>query len=96
MKISTLIISGILVFGLTACSGMRQSGPHVTAHAESFNILGLRIPGDSHEAAMAQLPPGTQVHTIDSKPSDWTSLPGIVNRLIGISYTEVSGQVVKQ
>ena len=82
-----------IVTAVSACSGMRRTGDSFTAHAESFNILGLRIPGDDHDRATRAVPAGAQVNTVFSSPSDWTSLLGIINRIIGISITEISGEV---
>lgn len=88
------IIFLFLVTLLTACSGIRQSGDHYTVHAENLNILGLQIPMKSdQERAVALLPRGAVINTQTSNPSDWTSVLGVINRIIGISYTEISGTV---
>ena len=91
------IIKALMLFSLlvsvSACSGMRRSGDQFTLHAESLNLLGLRIPGDDHERAMQAVPSGAQIETVLSSPSDWTSTIGVINRIVGISVTEVSGEI---
>lgn len=88
MKKLTLILA---LTSLASCAGMRQDDDTFSAHAESFNIVGLQLPGNDYEAAMDLVPEGAEIVTIRSTPSDWASLTGILNRLLGISYTEVSG-----
>ena len=90
-----LVFTIIALMGLSACSGMRQSGNSFTVHAESLNLVGFRIPGDDHQRASAAVPVGAQVNTVLSSPSDWTSLLGVLNRILGVSITEISGQTTK-
>ncbi len=87
-----IILTALL---LSACSGMRQSGDSFTLHAESLNLIGFRIPGDDHQRAQQALPKGAEVHTVISSPSDWTSVLGVINRIIGVSITEISGEIKK-
>lgn len=85
--ISTLL----LLVSLTSCVGLRETDDHFTAHAETFNLLGLQIPHNDHEAAWGEVPEGAEVETVRSAPSDWSSAVGIMNRILGFSYTEISG-----
>jgi len=94
MKLKTLI-AVLTAAGLCSCTGIRRSGDQFTAHAESFNILGLQIPEDDYKAAMKQVPAGADIHTVDSTPNDWTSIWGGFNKIIGFSGTEISGKVSK-
>ncbi|MBX7137079.1 MAG: hypothetical protein K1X83_03775 [Oligoflexia bacterium] len=86
-----LILVLILILSLSACAGMKRSGSSFTAHAESLNLIGFRIPGDEYPRALEKVPAGAQVHTMTSNPSDLQSVVGVLNRIIGISYTEISG-----
>lgn len=84
----------ILLAALAAsasCAGMRDNGDSYTAHAEAFNLFGLQIPHDDYQAAWDQVPEGGEVVTIASTPSDWDSVVGILNRIIGFSSTQISG-----
>jgi len=94
MKLKVLVF--VLVFGgLTSCTGIRRSGEQFTAHAESFNILGLQIPEDDYKAAMKQVPAGSEIHTVEASANDWTSILGGFNKIIGFSGTLISGKVSK-
>lgn len=84
----------ILLAALAAtasCSGMRDNGDSFTAHAEAFNLFGLQIPGDDYEAAWAEVPDDAEIVTISSTPSDWDSVVGVLNRILGFSTTQISG-----
>lgn len=90
MRRSLTLLAIISVIGLSGCSGMRHSGNQVTVHAESFNILGLEIPGDDYVAAKAMVPADATIHTVASSPHDWTSFFGALNRIIGVSWTQIT------
>lgn len=94
MKCKSVVIA-LVVVGLSSCTGIRRSGDQFTAHAESFNILGLQIPEDDYKAAMKQVPAGADIHTVGASPNDWTSILGGLNKIIGFSGTQVSGKVSK-
>ena len=85
-----LLIAALIT--LSSCVGIRRSGDQFTAHAESFNFLGLQLPEDDYKNAMKQVPAGADIHTIESSPNDWTSVLGGFNRIIGFSLTEISGK----
>jgi hypothetical protein len=87
---SKLVLATTLVVLAGSCAGVRQNGGQVTSHAESFNLLGLQIPGRDYERAFDALPAGAEIQSVRSNPSDWTSLFGVLNRILGVSYTEVS------
>lgn len=89
------IVIGLVVACLTSCTGIRRSGDQFTAHAESFNILGLQIPEDDYKAAMKQVPAGADIHTVGASANDWTSVLGGLNKILGFSGTQISGKVSK-
>lgn len=86
-----LITLAAVVLSASACSGMKQSGTSFTTHAESFNIVGFQLPDGAYQKAHSMVPANAHVHTVTSNPDDWTSALGVLNRIIGFSYTEVSG-----
>lgn len=84
IAIASLITSG--------CSSMEKNEKTFNAHAESFNILFLQIPGgNTQDRAMALVPEGAEVETIISVDSDTNSLLGVLNRILGVDYTQVNG-----
>ncbi|WP_435249976.1 hypothetical protein ACMAZD_19415 [Vibrio sp. nBUS_14] len=89
MKNSLLILS---IATLAGCSGISHTDTAYVAHAESFNILGAQIPGDTQQRALDLVPEGATLETIHSTNSDTTSLLGIINRIIGIDYVQVGGE----
>ena len=80
------------VMSLAGCSGITHNDEVYTAHAESFNIVGLQIPGNTQDRAMDLVPEGATVETIRSTDSDTDSALGIINRIIGIDYVQVGGK----
>jgi hypothetical protein len=80
----TLILVG-------ACSGVQTADQVFVAHAESVAILGMEFPKDDLAAAEAMVPEGAEIESIRSVPDDWTSLSGILNNILGIHMTEISG-----
>jgi hypothetical protein len=90
MRISLILSVLVSIVALSGCAGMRHSGNQITVHAESFNILGLEIPGDDYVAAKAMVPADATIHTVASSPHDWTSFFGALNRIIGISWTQIT------
>lgn len=85
-----LCILGLI--SLAGCSGITHNEEVYTAHAESFNIVGLQIPGNTQDRAMELVPEGATVETIQSTNSDTDSALGILNRIIGIDYVQVGGK----
>lgn len=75
---------------LASCAGARSAGNHHTAHATTFHLFGISIPGDDQEAAWAQVPEGAEVTTATSSPSDWSSIIGVLTNILGFSSTQVS------
>ncbi|UGA53632.1 membrane lipoprotein lipid attachment site-containing protein [Vibrio sp. VB16] len=89
-----IIFLTFAVLSLSACSGVRQTDQAFDSHAESVNFLFLQFPGgDTQERAMELVPENAEVVTVQSTPSDTTSVLGVLNRLIGIDQTKVSGTV---
>ncbi|CAM2955372.1 hypothetical protein [Vibrio neptunius] len=80
------------VMSLAGCSGITHNEEVYTAHAESFNIVGLQIPGNTQDRAMELVPEGATVETIQATNSDTDSVLGIINRIIGIDYVQVAGK----
>lgn len=86
-----IVISGLIAVSVLGCAGIQKNGNAFTTHAESFNIIGFQIPGDQYKTAYDLVPANGSIHTATSNPSDWSSVLGVINRIIGVSYTEVSG-----
>lgn len=85
-----------VLFTLAGCSGIRTTDETYSAHAENFNILFLQIPGgDTQKRAMELVPEGGKIKTIASAPTDVTSLIGFINRLIGVDFTFINGEISK-
>jgi hypothetical protein len=92
----TRFICVLSTIGLVGCAGLKKNDETFTAHAESFNILFLQIPGgDTQKRAFERVPQTSEIKTIRSTPSDTSSFLGVLNRIIGIDYTEVSGTIGK-
>ena len=84
------------LINLTACSGLRTTDGAFSAHAENFNILFLQIPGgDTQKRAMELVPANGRVLTVNSSPTDVTSLIGFISRLIGADFTFINGAIKK-
>lgn len=84
------------LINLTACSGLRTTNDTFSAHAENFNILFLQIPGgDTQKRAMELVPKDSQIITVNSSPTDVTSLIGFISRLIGADFTFINGTMKK-
>ncbi|MCF7505277.1 MULTISPECIES: hypothetical protein [Vibrio] len=79
------------VISLAGCSGINHNEEVYTAHAESFNIVGFQVPGNTQDRAMELVPEGATVDTVTSTNSDTTSVLGVINRIIGIEYVQVGG-----
>lgn len=86
------LLSVLGVISLAGCSGITHNDEVYTAHAESFNIVGLQIPGNTQDRVMDLVPEGATVETIQSTNSDTDSALGIFNRIIGIDYVQVGGK----
>jgi len=91
-----IVLLSVLI-NLAACSGLRTTDGAFSAHAENFNILFLQIPGgDTQKRALALVPKDSQIITVNSTPTDVTSLIGFITRLIGADFTFVNGTVKKE
>lgn len=86
-----LLIAGV-ISSLAGCSGITHNDDVYTAHAESFNIVGLQIPGNTQDRAMELVPEGATVDTIQSTNSDTDSALGIMNRILGVDYVQIGGK----
>ena len=87
-KLTALLVLASLS---ASCSGLRETDDSFSAHAESFRIVGIAIPGEDNAAAMALVPEGATITTVHSTPADWTSFFGVLNNILGFSVTTVSG-----
>ena len=86
------IISIFFVLSLAGCSSMMTNEKTFNSHAENFNILFFQIPGgNTQDRAMKMVPKGADVETIVSSNSDTNSLLGVLNRILGVDYTQVNG-----
>ena len=88
-----MITIALLAASLTACSGVRTNGNVFTTHAESIRVLGWQIPDKDQDQALALVPAGGKIDTQISSPADWTSVIGIINNILGIGQTTISGTV---
>jgi len=94
LNMKTLILTGLCITLLSACSGLRTTEQTYMAHAENFNFLFMQIPGgDSQERAMELVPENATIDTLISTPDDTTSFLGILNRIIGMDYTTINGRI---
>jgi hypothetical protein len=85
------------LINLAACSGLRTTDGAFSAHAENFNILFLQIPGgDTQKRALELVPKDSKIITVNSTPTDVTSLVGFITRLIGADFTFINGTVKKE
>lgn len=85
------------LINLAACSGLRTTDGAFSAHAENFNILFLQLPGgDTQKRALELVPEKSQIITVNSSPTDVTSLIGFITRLIGADFTFISGTLKKE
>lgn len=82
-------------FFLTACSGVTHNQEVFSSHAESVNLLGLQIPGNTMERAKALVPANSEIKTINSTPNDTSSVLGVINRIIGFDMVNISGEINK-
>ena len=91
LKIFTMLT---MLLVLCACSGLRTTDSTYTAHAESFNLLFLQFPpSDTQKRAMALVPRDAKVVSIESTEKDTSSLLGVLNRIVGVDSTVISGTV---
>ena len=90
-KIILAALASSLVVG---CSGIRTTEETFMSHAENLNFLFMQIPGgDTQERAMELIPPGGEITTMISTPTDTGSAVGFFSRLIGIDVTTINGTI---
>lgn len=90
------LLFGVSILCISACSGIRTTEDSFATHAESFNILFLQIPPrDAQAEALAMVPQGGQIISMQSTPDDLSSLISIINRMLGIDYARVEGRIEK-
>lgn len=85
------VVTACAVLMLAGCSGVRESNGTFVAHAESFRIIGIAIPGDDQQAALDRVPPGAKIENVNSSAADWTSFWGFFGNLFGFNYTQIGG-----
>ncbi|KAB2825696.1 tRNA modification GTPase [Aliivibrio finisterrensis] len=90
-----LTIAAVTIATLAGCSGLNQNKEMFASHAESVNILFLQVPGDTMERANMLVPENAEIKTINSTPSDTSSVLGVLNRIFGIEIVSISGEMKK-
>lgn len=84
----------LLLTSIFSCSHSEKRGKAFVSHAENFNILFFQIPGhDTYEVAMKGVPQGAKITNIDTMPSDTETVAGIVNRILGVDFVQITGTV---
>jgi|GEM_PF-2471539 hypothetical protein len=83
-----LIVAGVLLAG---CSEVQQYNKRFTATGYSMNLFFLQIPKDPKVLAAERVPSGSTVTNVNSAAQDWHSLPGFLNRLLGMGITQIGG-----
>ena len=86
----------LLFFGLLgSCSTLERRNETFIATAFSFNILGLQIPENPHVRIEKILPKEKkEIKTLIASPNNFETLPGVILRLIGLSYIQIAGEVL--
>ena len=87
----------VIVTCFTACAGVRQTNDWFSVHAESVRVLGFSIPCDDRDAAWDKLK--EEVGDVDrdsitvlSSASDWTSVTGVLGKVLWIRRTTITGR----
>ncbi|WP_243834674.1 tRNA modification GTPase [Psychromonas algarum] len=81
---------------ITGCSGHRTTEEAFTTHAESANILFFQIPStDTKTRALALAPENAKIETMTTTPNDLSSVSGVLNRIIGVDRTTITGTINK-
>jgi hypothetical protein len=87
MRMLALVVLLALLGALVGCSGIRQTGDTFVTHGESFHLFGLMIPGDELELAKGEVPAGATQVTVVAAPADWSSVTGVINRILPWFHT---------
>ena len=95
MKAKALLFPLLLA---ASCSGIHAEDGIFTAHAETLVLFGWETMGDDFTAAHDEVKsaPGLNIVSISSSPDDWSSFIGIMNNIIGIHCTQISGTYTEQ
>lgn len=89
------VIVFLLCFTMLGCASFDKGDKTFVATAFSLNLLGLQIPENSHANAESLLPKdGIAIKNVIGLPTGWETFPGAVMRIIGIGYTQISGEIV--
>ena len=89
MKRSTVIGLSLLL-ATTSCMGVRDNARGTTVNTSSFNILGYQFPHHDYDAAWAEVPQGANVVSATASNNDWTSVRGVLTRILGFSFSQVT------
>lgn len=81
----------VAVMGMTGCAEVHRSNERFTATGYSANVLFLQIPQDPITLAEAKIPEGATVTNVASEPNDWRTIPGFINRLLGMGRAQIGG-----
>lgn len=90
----TMMSAGLVlvaVTGLTGCAEVQRGDARFSATGYSANVLFLQIPGDPIKLAESKIPAGATVTNVSSEPNDWSTLPGFLNRLLGMGRAQIGG-----
>ena len=91
MKIKFLAL--VSLFLLAGCAEVHRRDGRFTASAYSANILFVQIPKDPIDTASKKVPAGATITNVSDTPSDWRTLPGFINRLLGVGWAQIGGTV---
>jgi hypothetical protein len=91
MTKQTLLGAALSMALLSGCAGIRETNNQFSTHAECLRVVGFPIPADDQAAARNLVPRNGKITTIDSTPTDWTSVEGVLNNIIGFTETTISG-----
>jgi len=90
------LLLATVILTLSACSGLRMTDNTFAAHAENLNILFLQIPSsDTQKRAMALVPEGATIISMEASANDLTSFAGVLNRILGVNSARIEGMLVK-
>ena len=86
----------LLFFSLLgSCSTLEKRDKTFVATAFSFNLFGLQIPENPHVRIEKILPKEKkEIKTLIASPNNFETLPGIILRVIGLSYIQIAGELL--
>lgn len=94
MKLRLFAIASL--FLLAGCAEVHRRDGRFTASAYSANILFFQIPKDPMDTVSKKVPEGAKVTNVSDTPSDWRTIPGFFNRLLGFGWAQIGGTVEEE